>query len=144
MCYRGQLWAALIGNEQRINAQVYKTFKTDDYTFAHADSNADSSGMVTSRQKMISNSLMVKDIPRTFPHLNKLFEEVHSLSSSLIDILSAFQNYRPDIEYVQGMCFLAAMLLIHQTRPEECFISFSNLILCKFDILYDFYLADHK
>ena len=42
------------------------------------------------------------------------------------------------------MCFLAAMLLIHQTRPEECFISFSNLILCKFDILYDFYLADHK
>ena len=93
---------------------------------------------------MISNSLMVKDIPRTFPHLNKLFEEVHSLSSSLIDILSAFQNYRPDIEYVQGMCFLAAMLLIHQTRPEECFISFSNLILCKFDILYDFYLADHK
>lgn len=125
---------------------MFKAFKTDDYTFSQADSNGTekSPGQATSRMKLMSNSLMMKDIPRTFPHLNKLFEEVHSLSSSLIDILSAFQNYRPDIEYVQGMCFLAAMLLIHQTRPEECFISFSNLILCKFDILYHFYLADHR
>lgn len=48
------------------------------------------------------------------------------------------------MEYVQGMCFLAAMLLIHLTRPEECFITFTNLILSKFDILYDFYMADQR
>ena len=24
------------------------------------------------------------------------------------------------------MCYLAAMLLIHQTRPEPCFVSFCN------------------
>lgn len=39
------------------------------------------------------------------------------------------------------MCFIAATLLIHQTRPEECFISFCNLIH-KFDLLYNFYKAD--
>ena len=99
MCYRGQLWAALIGNEERINAYVFNTFRTDDYTFQQKEMDS-SIGQGTNRKRTIPNSLMMKDIPRTFPHLNKLFEEVHSLSSSLIDILSAFQNYRPDIEYV--------------------------------------------
>lgn len=89
----------------------------------------------------MKGSLLLEDIPRTFPHLNNLFEEIHSLSKSLIDILGAFQNYRPDIGYVQGMCYLAAMLLIHQTRPEECFVTFCN-IFHKFDILYDFFMVD--
>tara|TARA_B110000285_G_scaffold219893_1_gene271000 strand:+ start:2161 stop:2781 length:621 start_codon:yes stop_codon:yes gene_type:complete len=88
------------------------------------------------------DSLLVKDIPRTFPHLNQLFEQVHSLSKSLMNILGAFQNYRPDVGYVQGMCYLAAMLLIHQTRPDQCYVMFCNLIL-KYDILYDFYTTDH-
>lgn len=39
------------------------------------------------------------------------------------------------------MCYLAAMLLIHQTRPEPCFVSFCNLIH-KFDLLHDFYMAE--
>lgn len=73
--------------------------------------------------------------------MNSLFEEVHSLSTSLKDILGAFNSFRPDIGYVQGMCYLAAMLLIHQTRPETCFVSFCNLIH-KFDLLHDFYMAD--
>lgn len=113
MCYRGQLWAGLIGNEARINAQVFEAFKNDDFTFerrsdaSHNDEANTSiiglTGTTTSRKGgrvVKSNSLMRKDIPRTFPHLNKLFEEVHSLSTSLIDILGAFQNFRPDMEYV--------------------------------------------
>jgi hypothetical protein len=40
------------------------------------------------------------------------------------------------------MCYLASILLIHQTRPEECFISFCNLII-KNEMLYDFYMSDH-
>lgn len=106
MCYRGQLWAGLIGNETRINAQVFEAFKNDDFTFERRSdvSNSDAAntsvvvsslgcGTTTSRKGgrvVKSNSLMRKDIPRTFPHLNKLFEEVHSLSKSLIDILGAF------------------------------------------------------
>ena len=41
------------------------------------------------------------------------------------------------------MCYLAAMLLIHQTRAEECFTTFCNLVLNKFDIIYDFYNINH-
>mmetsp|Transcript_6734 Transcript_6734/g.10826 ORF Transcript_6734/g.10826 Transcript_6734/m.10826 type:complete len:92 (-) Transcript_6734:702-977(-) len=69
MCYRGQVWSALIGNSLKINSHIYQVFKE-----------ATGSG----------SSLIAKDIPRTFPHLNQLFEEVHSLSTTLADILSAF------------------------------------------------------
>ena len=40
-----------------------------------------------------------KDIPRTFPDLNSLFDEVHSLHDSLREILVAFSAMRPDIGY---------------------------------------------
>jgi len=36
------------------------------------------------------NFLMEQDIPRTFPHLNELFEEIQSLSSSLREVLIAY------------------------------------------------------
>lgn len=42
------------------------------------------------------------------------------------------------------MCYLASMLLIHMTRPEECFVSFCNLVLNKCGCLYHFYIADQK
>ena len=43
------------------------------------------------------------------------------------------------------MCYLAAMLLIHMSRPEECFINFCNLVLTKLNgILYYFYTANHE
>ena len=36
------------------------------------------------------------------------------------------------------------MLLIHNTRPEECFITFCNLVLSpKYDFIYDCYTANH-
>jgi hypothetical protein len=37
-----------------------------------------------------SNPLIEEDIPRTFPHLNELFEEIQSLASSLREILVAY------------------------------------------------------
>mmetsp|Transcript_6734 Transcript_6734/g.10824 ORF Transcript_6734/g.10824 Transcript_6734/m.10824 type:complete len:117 (-) Transcript_6734:318-668(-) len=39
------------------------------------------------------------------------------------------------------MCYLAAMLLIHLTRPQDCFVTFTNLVY-SFDILYSFFTAD--
>lgn len=36
------------------------------------------------------DSLIDADIPRTFPELNPLFEQVHSLKDSLREILIAF------------------------------------------------------
>lgn len=157
MCYRGEIWQNMIGNELRINSQVYNAFNNDPLLGRASDVEAGGDkpaaareGTQTSPEKSSASqalspfkqsSLILKDIPRTFPHLNQLFEEVHSLGKSLEDILGAFNNFRPDIGYVQGMCYLAAMLLIHQTRPETCFVSFCNLIH-KYDLLHDFYMAD--
>lgn len=156
MCYRGELWQAMIGNDLRINSQIFNSFNNDlmmektsdalekNNTGPFGNSNdpqAQSSSAAYCLQPFRQSSLILKDIPRTFPHLNSLFEEVHSLSTSLKDILGAFNNFRPDIGYVQGMCYLAAMLLIHQTRPETSFISFCNLIH-KFDLLHEFYMAE--
>ena len=36
------------------------------------------------------------------------------------------------------------MLLMHLSRPEECFTTFCNLVLYRFPILYDFYTADQS
>ena len=39
------------------------------------------------------------------------------------------------------MCYLAAIILIHLSRPEQCFVAFTNVIF-KYDILRDFYEMD--
>ena len=149
MSYRGEFWSSLIQNSLKINPAVFEAFK-DDYTFGRNSKpiqNEQTHRFTTRGSKRIikEDSLILKDIPRTFPHLNELFEEVHHLTESLVCILGAFQNYRPDCGYVQGMCYLAAMLLIHQTRPEDCYVTFCNLVVSsKFHLIYDFYTAKHQ
>ena len=83
------------------------------------------------------DNLIDKDIPRTFPDLNSLFEEVHSLSDSLREILIAFSAMRPDIGYTQGMAHLAGMLLMHCGPPQTCFKLFANIIV-GYDTVYHF------
>jgi len=65
---------------------------------------------VLAREKSIS--LVGQDIKRTFAHL-KLFQEGMQYHESLNRILKAFAMYRPDIGYVQGMSYLAAMVLLY-------------------------------
>lgn len=83
------------------------------------------------------DAMIDHDIPRTFPDLNPMFEEVHSLSLSLREILIAFSQFRPDVGYTQGMAHIAGMLLLH-CQPCPAFTLFSNLTL-QLDTLYNFY-----
>ena len=46
---------------------------------------------------------------------------------SLHDVLGAYACYRPDIGYVQGMSFLAAVLLLNM-EAADAFISLANLL----------------
>ncbi len=46
---------------------------------------------------------------------------------SLYDILGAYACYRPDIGYVQGMSFLAAVLLLNMDA-SDAFICLANLL----------------
>ena len=60
-------------------------------------------------------SLIQLDLGRTFPAL-ALFQPDGPLHQSLSEVLEAYVCYRPDIGYVQGMSYLAAMLLINLVR----------------------------
>jgi hypothetical protein len=52
------------------------------------------------------------DIRRTFADL-ELFQIGMKHYESLFKILRAFSMYRPDIGYVQGMSYIAAMVLLY-------------------------------
>jgi hypothetical protein len=48
---------------------------------------------------------------------------------SLQRMLQAFAMYRPDIGYVQGMSYIAAMVLMYLQEEHDSFVTFSNLML---------------
>ena len=82
--------------------------------------------------------LIQLDIPRTFPEL-AFFAEGGPLHEPLRDVLEAYTCFRPDVGYVQGMSFLAAMLLLNM-GPEEAFAGFANLLAN--NVYFDFYRLD--
>ena len=55
---RGQVWSALVGNKLRISPLLFQVFKDN------------------KNVPLKVNPLIEEDIPRTFPHLNDLFEEI--------------------------------------------------------------------
>ena len=60
-----------------------------------------------------NTALLIKwDLPRTFPTL-KFFHDGGSMQADLERILCAYTLYRPDVGYVQGMSFVAALLLLY-------------------------------
>jgi hypothetical protein len=59
---------AMVGNKLRISPYMFNVFKD-------------------MSKGIILNPLVEADIPRTFPHLNDLFEEIQPLSMSLREIL---------------------------------------------------------
>mmetsp|Transcript_24162 Transcript_24162/g.37125 ORF Transcript_24162/g.37125 Transcript_24162/m.37125 type:complete len:135 (+) Transcript_24162:1185-1589(+) len=48
---------------------------------------------------------------------------------SITRVLKAFAMYRPDICYVQGMSYIAAIVLLHTEDQYKGFVTFSNLML---------------
>lgn len=70
--------------------------------------------------------LIDTDLARTFPLLS-FFQPGGPMYDMLRDVLEAYVCYRPDIGYVQGMSFLAALLLL-QMDAFECFQCLSNIL----------------
>ncbi|GMI35088.1 hypothetical protein TrCOL_g6166 [Triparma columacea] len=66
------------------------------------------------------------DIPRTFPYLS-FFHDGGEWEGRLRRLLATYCSYRPDIGYIQGMSFLAAMLLLSMDS-YEAFLSLANLV----------------
>lgn len=71
-------------------------------------------------------SLLRCDLPRTFPTL-KFFHNEGYMRCSLERVLYAYALYAPETGYVQGMSFVAAMLLLNLDEADA-FICLTNLL----------------
>jgi len=80
------------------------------------------------------------DIPRTYPSL-AIFNKESPVYDNLKNVLEAFVCARPDIGYVQGMSYIAGLLLLYM-QPFETFKCFSNMV-CKLSLL-PFYLLHEQ
>uniref|UniRef100_A0A672K6G1 TBC1 domain family member 12-like n=1 Tax=Sinocyclocheilus grahami TaxID=75366 RepID=A0A672K6G1_SINGR len=73
-----------------------------------------------------SLDLIKLDISRTFPSLY-IFQKGGPYHDILHSVLGAYTCYRPDVGYVQGMSFIAAVLILN-LEEADAFIAFANLL----------------
>lgn len=76
--------------------------------------------------RMDTVQLIGFDMPRTFTLL-QFFDANGPLYPGLQSVLEAYVAYRPDLGYVQGMSFLASMLLLN-LEPPAAFTVLANIL----------------
>ncbi|KAL3275588.1 hypothetical protein HHI36_020343 [Cryptolaemus montrouzieri] len=120
---RGKVWALAIGNELNLTQQLYEI------CLARAQARLNSPEPKTSElaiDQEQSMDVIQLDISRTFPHLG-IFQEGGPYSEVLHSLLAAYVCYRPDVGYVQGMSYIAAILILNMEQ-YNAFICFANLL----------------
>lgn len=124
---RGKVWMKAIGNDLNITHELYQIFLS---RCKSKMAELEKAGSVLDQDKGIDREQSVEviglDVLRTFPNLG-FFQEGGPYYSALHDVLGAYACYRPDIGYVQGMSFLAAVLLLNMEAPDA-FICLANLL----------------
>lgn len=117
---RGHVWKLAVGNELNITSELYEICASRSRQVTRADD--------PDRADTRENSahLIRLDVSRTFPQLG-IFQESGPYFDVLHCLLGAYVVYRPDVGYVQGMSFLAAMLLLN-LDVADAFICFANLL----------------
>ncbi|KAF8782125.1 Rab GTPase-activating protein 1 like protein [Argiope bruennichi] len=111
---RGEVWQLLAGcHDQKEIIETYKSLVNKDSTY---------------------ESIIQRDIYRTFP-ANELFNERNGTGQeSLFKICKAYSLYDPEIGYCQGLSFLVAALLLHMPEEE----AFGVLM----KIMFDYHIRD--
>jgi hypothetical protein len=120
---RSKVWPRAIGNQLQITRQLYDIFKTHAKNARTAHEKGDSNAYVSHEASI---SVLYKDLPRTFAELG-FFHNGGPLEQPLREVLESYIFFRPDVGYVQGMSFIAAMLLLY-VEPFEAFVCFSNMM----------------
>ncbi|XP_076580905.1 TBC1 domain family member 14 isoform X1 [Chaetodon auriga] len=126
---RGKVWSLAVGNELNITHELYNIClaraKEKWKTTAAPASEAETEDAGSSDRES-SLELIKLDISRTFPHLC-IFQQGGPYYDVLHSILGAYTCYRPDVGYVQGMSFIAAVLILN-LDTADAFIAFANLL----------------
>eukprot|EP00066_Takifugu_rubripes_P012039 XP_011601305.1 PREDICTED: TBC1 domain family member 12-like isoform X1 [Takifugu rubripes] len=142
---RGRVWSLAIGNELNITAELYEIFlsraKEKWRSYSETSSVNDSEKEAVSAADRESSLDLIKlDISRTFPSLF-IFQKGGPYHDLLHSVLGAYTCYRPDIGYVQGMSFIAAVLILN-LEEAEAFITFANLLNKPCQMV--FFRVDHE
>ncbi|XP_033102695.1 TBC1 domain family member 14-like [Anneissia japonica] len=122
---RGKVWIMAVGNDLNITHELFEIFKdrAKDTLKLFKEPDAEK---VHKASREASMELIKLDVSRTFPHLC-IFQKGGPYYDMLHSILGAYACYRPDVGYVQGMSFIAAVFLLN-LEPPDAFICFSNLM----------------
>ena len=156
---RGKVWMLCLGNRFSITKEYYEIqvknskeiiekykankknneIMIDDMNIIN--NNKESKEMATlTKDKEKSINIIELDIERTFPYLG-LFRGDSPMAQDLREILRVFVISRPDIGYIQGLSFIAGILLLNMDK-FKAFISLMNLILNP--IILPFYKMDNE
>ncbi|KAL4640066.1 TBC1 domain family member 12-like [Arapaima gigas] len=128
---RGKVWSLAIGNELNITHELYEIFlsraKERWRSFSETGLENDVEDSAASLADRESSLDLIKlDISRTFPSLF-IFQKGGPYHDLLHSVLGAYTCYRPDVGYVQGMSFIAAVLILN-LEEADAFIAFANLL----------------
>jgi len=123
---RGTLWPLCIGNKLQLNRDLFRILKSKARS-ARRPSSAHLCEMPPLFGLEQSAGLIETDLGRTMAHL-ALFDGAGPYALELRDILEAYCFYRPDVGYVQGMSFAAAMLVMHCLDDFTAFSCFANVV----------------
>ncbi|XP_036384567.1 TBC1 domain family member 12 isoform X1 [Megalops cyprinoides] len=128
---RGKVWSLAIGNELNITHELYEIFlsrakeRWRSLSETSSETEAEDSGASLADRES-SLDLIKLDISRTFPSLF-IFQKGGPYHDLLHSVLGAYTCYRPDVGYVQGMSFIAAVLILN-LEEADAFIAFANLL----------------
>lgn len=121
---RGKVWQHAIGNDLNITEELYDIcVSRSKEKIWISESHSDTAN---AKGKEGAAEFIKLDVSRTFPQLG-IFQEGGPYYSVLQSMLGAYVIYRPDIGYVQGMSFIAAMLILNMDAVDA-FICFANLL----------------
>lgn len=91
-----------------------------------------------------SLELLALDVPRTLARFgNQNAGSPGELGDALTEVLRAYVLHRPDVGYVQGMSYLAAVLVLAlKGDPFDAFVALANMLQRPF--FFDFYRLDSR
>jgi len=116
---RPKVWPLLVGNELRITQELFSIL------LSRANrAKKQSEGQSLGREGSVQ--LIHLDLPRTFPMLS-IFQKGGPYHQCLANVLEAYACYRPDVGYVQGMSYVAAIFLLNMNE-YEAFVALANLL----------------
>lgn len=148
---RGFIWKKIIGNKLNLTREQYFDYLQNHFETFENEFNEDVVNENDETDKKTYSHPFFKkktgvqyqirmDAIRTFTKI-KLFSDTKSKAyKDIVSVLSAIQYYNPERGYIQGMSYLAGMLLMYMDAADT-FIYLSNLLethffssLCQLEI----------